>query len=253
MESGPQVPVCIPNTGPVDTCVSHDIEVMVESESASDDADLEPDPPRDPCVSTDATHVHTGGDTPDNVKCTTTVPPIHLEQEVEDENVRNVVLQTCKQLLLKIETVRLSVLHLQYSMHAGGLGVAPVETSDRSKQLWSWNHPGIFATDPVDGVQFPEGVFTHKSEEDEFQIPRDVFAPSTLEELQLPGGIYDVFDIGSSPDTANVSITSSDDVPKSSGCVTVSDSGCVTIPDDAHGDNELGCAGETGHTSAGGV
>lgn len=129
---------------------------------------------------------------PATLQYTQTVPPMHLEEEVEDENARIVVLETCKQLLLKLETVRLSVLHLQYSIHAGALGSAAIEADNRAKQLWSWDKAGVFATEAVS--QFTEGVFKHESVEDAFRLPGSVFAPETLEELQVPtsGFQYDV-------------------------------------------------------------
>jgi hypothetical protein len=129
---------------------------------------------------------------PATLQYTQTVPPMHLEEEVEDENARIVVLETCKQLLLKLEAVRLSVLHLQYSIHAGALGSAAIESDNRAKQLWSWDKAGVFATEAVS--QFTEGVFKHESVEDAFRLPGSVFAPETLEELQVPtsGFQYDV-------------------------------------------------------------
>jgi hypothetical protein len=65
------------------------------------------------------------------------------------------VLETCAQLLSKLEEVRLAVLHLQYSLHVGtavrtaeDITVSreppPVQTQDRAQRLWSWDHAGVF-------------------------------------------------------------------------------------------------------------
>jgi len=83
------------------------------------------------------------------------VPPEPLVGDaVEDSNqaVRVVMVETCKDLLVKLETVRLSVLHLQYSLHAGALGASAVETTDRSQRLWAWDQGGVFSSDPSGGV-----------------------------------------------------------------------------------------------------
>jgi hypothetical protein len=119
--------------------------------------------------------------------CNGTAIPMQTTQRSDEVEFRSFVRETCAQLLLKLDTVRLSVLHLQYSMHAGGIGPVEEETYDRSKKIWSWDHAGVFATDPVNGLHFP----------------RDVFAPDTTEELELPEGIYDVYDVGSNADASN--------------------------------------------------
>ena len=68
-----------------------------------------------------------------------TVTPQNMEEDQTNEYVRNEVLQTCSTLLTKLETVRLSVLHLQYSLHAGSIAAVQRETTDRSSRLWAWD------------------------------------------------------------------------------------------------------------------
>jgi hypothetical protein len=73
-------------------------------------------------------------------------------EDVSDNAVNAVMVHTCKELLVKLETVRLSVLHLQYALHAGALGVSAVETADRSQRLWAWDQGGVFSSDIANGV-----------------------------------------------------------------------------------------------------
>jgi hypothetical protein len=77
----------------------------------------------------------------------------HIEDDGGDMYTRKVVLDTCTELLLKLETIRLSVLHLQYSLHAGALGSAAVEATDRSQQLWRWGDGGFFPPDIVEHLR----------------------------------------------------------------------------------------------------
>jgi hypothetical protein len=69
-----------------------------------------------------------------------------------DSSGRDVVVHTCGELLAKLEDVRLSVLHLQYSLHAGDIGDAAVESSERAQKLWAWNQGGVFSEEVSKGV-----------------------------------------------------------------------------------------------------
>ena len=76
-------------------------------------------------------------------------PHPHLEAFVgticgnEDDIVATEVLDTCAKLLEKLEVVRLSVLHLQYTMRVGT--ARPLEPV--SRRLWSWDHAGVFLSE----------------------------------------------------------------------------------------------------------
>ena len=54
------------------------------------------------------------------------------------------VLETCTQLLSKIEEVRLAVLHLQYSLRSETVGTHGSRSQNRAQRLWSWGHAGVF-------------------------------------------------------------------------------------------------------------
>jgi hypothetical protein len=77
----------------------------------------------------------------------------HFETGLEfDSSAREVVVNTCKELLAKLEDIRTSVLHLQYSLHAGDLGDVAVESSERARKLWAWNQGGLFSAEVSTGV-----------------------------------------------------------------------------------------------------
>lgn len=65
---------------------------------------------------------------------------------------RDIVMDTCKQLLLKLDEIRTSVLHLQYSLHAGDLGGVAVDNRERAQKLWSWDQGGTFSAEVSTGV-----------------------------------------------------------------------------------------------------
>ena len=100
----------------------------------------------------------------DSVQNPATAPPMNIEDADKDDFVRNEVLNTCTELLVKLETVRLSVLHLQYSLHAGALGAAQLETTDRSSRLWAWDKSSplsdIFPVESSPGLNISEEAFT---------------------------------------------------------------------------------------------
>ena len=75
----------------------------------------------------------------EEVQNAATVTPKNKDDDEHNEFVRNEVLNTCKNLLTMLETVRVSVLHLQYSVHAGETAAVQVETTDRSSRLWNWD------------------------------------------------------------------------------------------------------------------
>jgi hypothetical protein len=85
------------------------------------------------------TDSHSHAKASESFQHTATVTPKNREDAEHNEIVRNEVVNTCQSLLMKLETVRLSVLHLQYSMHAGELASVQVETVDRSSRLWNWD------------------------------------------------------------------------------------------------------------------
>ena len=92
----------------------------------------------------------------DPLHATATALPQNIENAEKDELVRNEVLNTCSQLLVMLEDVKLSVLHLQYSLHAGDLRPSYVEEIDRSNRLWAWDTlPPLGDTSPPLGDTLP--------------------------------------------------------------------------------------------------
>ena len=95
---------------------------------------------------------------------TATVTPKNKEDAEHNEVIRNEVLNTCNSLLTKLETVRLSVLHLQYSMHAGEFAAVQVETADRSSRLWNWDSSApssdIFKFDVANDLKLSDQDFS---------------------------------------------------------------------------------------------
>jgi hypothetical protein len=213
-------PVVSPGDAPNQDCVigriCNEVEVLIQSESASEVSDLD-------IITLAATHGMADQNNSEHTSynidsVATTVPPINIEHESEEEYTEIVVIETCKQLLLKLEAIRLSVLHLQYSMHAGAVGASvpstTPETSNVCKQLWGWQHAGEFASDVVERLPIP--VFEPDQERPQllqgeaFHIPSDIFAPATLWELQLPT-VYDVVNVdpGNSTDGRECAHTTS--------------------------------------------
>jgi hypothetical protein len=78
----------------------------------------------------------------------------HFEDDLQRDgsSAREVVVNTCRELLVKLEDIRTSVLHLQYSLHAGDIGDAAVESSERAQKLWAWNQGGVFSEEVSKGV-----------------------------------------------------------------------------------------------------
>jgi hypothetical protein len=106
-----------------------------------------------------------------------TVPPKHVDDEAKDDYVRQEVSDTCAELLVKLETVRLSVLHLQYSLHAGALGAAQLETRDRSSRLWAWDKSSTLSD------IFPTGVSEGSKTSEGFKLSEEAFS-----EIKVFGG-----------------------------------------------------------------
>ena len=143
--------------------------------------------------------------------CSATIPPSYIERDIDEKHSHAFVVDTCEQILMKLDTVRLSVLHLKYSMLNAG---SRTPTSiNPCKQLWAWEGGGVFADDVVKGPYLP-GISPGEDSRDEqdllekeeecqddlsgdanFHIPSDIFSPDIIEDLQLPE-IYDVCDIG---------------------------------------------------------
>ena len=124
------------------------------------------------CTEPDSTTECGDVETCESVECEepgeATVPPMHTEESLKIEQTRAVVLETCAQLLKSVETVKLSLLQLQYAMHSCEMGVQTVESKSRSHQLWSWG-PSSGSTTAV------------------------VFPPNAVEEL-LPNDFFHVFE-----------------------------------------------------------
>jgi hypothetical protein len=118
-----------------------DIAILIESESeSSSDVDV------DKCIDNIIeTHVHNACEVSSG---TATMPPIHPDDDVSAEYEKVVVLKTCTELLEKLEAVRLSVLHLQYSLHASEVCAVSTESVDRSRTLWNWDNMNIVSMPP---------------------------------------------------------------------------------------------------------
>ena len=73
---------------------------------------------------------------------------VDTKDDLDPESI--MVLETCTQLLSKIEEVRLAVLHLQYSLRVCSTGdrePKSLQTKHRaSRRVWSWDHAGVFLT-----------------------------------------------------------------------------------------------------------
>lgn len=149
-----------------------------------------------PSNTPDHTPSHTTSKPPDNVDA-----PPHVIDDNMDDMAQAVLLDTCTQMLLKLEAIRLSVLHLQYSLHAGNRGATAVEAVDRSNKLWRWNDGGAFSVDIVDRLQLTrprEEVVVvvddnHIVDPVVERLKRDLLLAT---ELLRPDFVYDVFDGG---------------------------------------------------------
>ena len=204
-----------------------EVAILTTSESESDEdsvyTNINPDMPSSVSFSevpgyTDGTHPTTCTDTPTfqypvkealhsdhitteipvsdtihNAHSAATVSPQNNEDADKDDDVRKHVLETCTQLLLKLETVRLSVLHLQYSLHAGALVSSQIESIDRSSRLWTWDQSSklgeVVPVEVSDPLKIPENEF-HIEISDPFNLSDaalselDVFGvPELLQEL----------------------------------------------------------------------
>ena len=132
------------------------------------------------------------GDTVQQFQSAATISPQNKEDADKDEYVRTHVLETCTQLLVKLETVRLSVLHLQYSLHAGGLAASQIESVDRSSRLWAWDQPsqsgeissaGIPDPPKLSGDDFPIEILDSFNLTDDILSGLDVFGvPELIDE-----------------------------------------------------------------------
>jgi hypothetical protein len=96
--------------------------------------------------------IHHDAEWSDPIEPIRTIPPMCDGGKSNDKVAREVVVDTCKNLLHKLEEIRVSVLHLQYSLHAGDLGGVSVEASTRAQQLWAWDQGGEFSTEVATGV-----------------------------------------------------------------------------------------------------
>jgi hypothetical protein len=111
-----------------------DIAILIASESES----------------SSETHVH---DACEISSDTATMRPIHPDDDVSTEDEKVVVLKTCTELLEKLEAIRLSVLHLQYSLHASEVCAVSTESVDRSRTLWNWDNGNTVTTQEL-GQEF---------------------------------------------------------------------------------------------------
>ena len=84
----------------------------------------------------------------ENQKQTESHTLVDTKDDLDPESI--MILETCTQLLRKIEEVRLAVLHLQYSLRVcstGGREPTSLQTKHRaSRRVWSWDHAGVFLT-----------------------------------------------------------------------------------------------------------
>lgn len=133
----------------LDCTAAGDVAVLVESESESDD-------PTTASVAGGAGGHCGGGGVSGGGSAEPAATASPMNQAGEDDEpthgeVKDMMAATCKDLLVKLETVRLSVLHLQYSLHTGALAEAATETAERSDKLWAWNEGGVFSAELAHG------------------------------------------------------------------------------------------------------
>ena len=161
------------------------VAVLIHSESESEDEIVD-----SACAQTQTSDLHgtciDSGDTDDSDNLRTH----DLSEESNDIYTQKVILETCAQLLLKLETIHLSILHLQYSVHAGALGSVKIEARDRSENLWRWKDGGAFSSDIVDQLRLAspsvkDNIETVSGNEEIVDA-----------ELLLRDCVYDVFDGG---------------------------------------------------------
>jgi len=132
----------------LDRAAAADVAVLVESESESDDS----------TGTVVGAHARPRGcgSVPGGGGAATaaTVSPLNQVGEGEESThreVKDMMAATCKDVLLKLEAVRLSVLHLQYSLHTGALTENETETVERSDKLWAWDQGGVFSAELAHG------------------------------------------------------------------------------------------------------
>jgi hypothetical protein len=138
----------------VSDTASGDIAILIESESESS-SDVDVDKCIDNVIETHenvdildmsfSPHVHNACEVSSG---TATMPPTHPDDDVSAEYEKVVVLRTCTELLEKLEAIRLSVLHLQYSLHASEVCAVSTESVDRSRTLWNWDNMNIVSMPP---------------------------------------------------------------------------------------------------------
>jgi hypothetical protein len=177
------------------------VSVLIHSESESEDEIVDP-----VCAQTQTSDLHgaciDSGDTDDSDNLRTH----DSNEESNDVYTQNVILETCAQLLLKLETIHLSILHLQYSVHAGALGSVEVEARDRAKNLWRWKDGGAFSSDIVDQLRLAS-----QSVKDDIETVsgnKDIVDA----ELLLRDCVYDVFDGGCMENNDATKLQQTDDV-----------------------------------------
>jgi hypothetical protein len=160
----------------------------------------------------------------------TTNPTLTDEHSVNIDTT-DTVLTTCKQLLVKLEEIRTSVLHLQYSIHAGELGTIAVDNRDRAQQLWSWDKGGAFSAeissgfihgtlDNVFNAGFPDIDCESVDTESDKSGDENLFGATNLDVIVVPDPIAtaDLFAVDS-PDTA---ISTADAIDTNSSIQSVS-------------------------------
>jgi hypothetical protein len=147
--------------------------------------------------------VHTVDDAT-SAKDPATLSPENVE---EDLYVRETIRGTCEQLLMKIEAVRLAVLHLQYSVHSGQVASVAVEAKERSQRLWTWDTAGLFQ---------PE--------------------VSATGDLCLPGGaVIDIFDGGCNEKAGNEKVGN-----EKADCIVDVDTSSNVLDDRSFGIGDVG-------------
>jgi hypothetical protein len=103
---------------------------------------------------------------------------------------------------------------------SGSLTPPPISTNP-CKQLWAWEGGGVFTDEVVKGPYLPgispgedsreqeleneEECQDDLSDDANFHIPSDIFAPNILEDaiLQLPYDVYDIGDISANDERTN--------------------------------------------------
>jgi hypothetical protein len=176
------------------------------------------------------------------VEGTKYVPSTENKEDAINIHSKKVVLDTCQELLVKLEEIRTSVLHMQYSIHAGALGGAAVENTERAQQLWAWDKGGVFSAEVSAGIihgalnnvfsaGFPETSDENVDTESEKSVNEILYGKPTEEEEDFPAAECNTAD--------HFAIDSPDTVPSSSDLITnpsdvITNPGCHTdtFPDE---------------------